>query len=403
MRNSSALTIKSMFALFVGIALLFVGNGLIVSSAGVELKKMGADELEAGFVIATYFIGSIAATVFSHRIVSRVGHIRSFAIFASLFGVTVMFHAISENLYLWAFLRCCLGFCHYSILVIVESWLNARARNEVRSRVLAFYEIVFYIAFGLGILIMGLDLDTTELFLISAAFILLSSIPLNLIHIKQPPIPEKKSISLPKVFALVPLALVCGVVAGILMNGFFSMASIYVISQGYTAKEASYFMSIAMVGGFIAHSLIGTFSDKFGRRPAIILCCFVSLVASCVALSFDLSINYQYILSFFIGAGVFCLYALALARASDEIRQKSDSMEVGRAILFCYSVGSLFSSILMGVAMKFFGFNGFMIVNAALLVTLIIYAMTQKTVPLQYRRDFEPSPGTMANILDESK
>ena len=90
MRNSSILTIKSMFALFVGIAFLFVGNGLIISSAGGELKKMGADELQTGLVIATYFIGAMAGTIFSHRIVSRVGYIRSFGIFASLFGIAVM-------------------------------------------------------------------------------------------------------------------------------------------------------------------------------------------------------------------------------------------------------------------------------------------------------------------------
>ena len=238
MRAVSTLTIKSMFALFVGIAFLFVGNGLIISSAGGELKKAGADELTTGFVLATYFIGAMSATILSHRIVSKVGHIRSFGIFASLFGITVMFHALSSNLYFWAFLRCCLGFCHYSILVVVESWLNARARNEIRSRVLAFYEIVFYVAFGLGILIMGLNLSTLQIFLISAAFILLSSVPLNLIRIKQPPIPEKKSVSLPKVFTLVPLALITGVIAGILMNGFFSMASIYMLSQGYGASAA---------------------------------------------------------------------------------------------------------------------------------------------------------------------
>ena len=397
MRAVSTLTIKSMFALFVGIAFLFVGNGLIISSAGGELKKAGADELTTGFVLATYFIGAMSATILSHRIVSKVGHIRSFGIFASLFGITVMFHALSSNLYFWAFLRCCLGFCHYSILVVVESWLNARARNEIRSRVLAFYEIVFYLAFGLGILIMGLNLSTLQIFLISAAFILLSSVPLNLIRIKQPPIPEKKSVSLPKVFTLVPLALITGVIAGILMNGFFSMASIYMLSQGYGAKEASYFMTSAMIGGFVAHSLIGSFSDKFGRRPALILCCCVSFAASAIFLSLDLNIYLKYFLSFFIGAGCFCLYALALARANDEVRQKGDGIEVGRAILFCYSFGSLLSSIVMGLAMKFLGSDGFMWVNAVLLGFLIIYAFTQKTVPIEHRKSFEHSPGTMAN------
>ena len=98
MRNSSIITIRSMFALFVGMAFLFVGNGLIISSAGVELKKMGAGELETGFVIAVFFVGAMIATIFSHKIVSKVGHIRSFGIFASLFGIAAMFHDLSQNL-----------------------------------------------------------------------------------------------------------------------------------------------------------------------------------------------------------------------------------------------------------------------------------------------------------------
>ena len=57
-----------MFALFVGMAFLFVGNGLIISSAGVELKKMGAGELETGFVIAVFFVGAMIATIFRKKL-----------------------------------------------------------------------------------------------------------------------------------------------------------------------------------------------------------------------------------------------------------------------------------------------------------------------------------------------
>ena len=399
MRNSSIITIRSMFALFVGMAFLFVGNGLIISSAGVELKKMGAGELETGFVIAVFFVGAMAATIFSHKIVSKVGHIRSFGIFASLFGIAAMFHDLSQNLYFWAFLRGCLGFCYYSILMIIESWLNARARNEVRSRVLAFYEVTFYVCFGLGILVLSLNLSTSHVLLLSAALILFSSIPLNLIRIKEPPIPEKKSVSIPRVFTLVPLALITSIVAGILTNGFFTMGSVYVLLQGYGAVEVSFFMTIAMAGGFIAHSFIGSVSDKFGRRPAIMVCSAVSLCAAICFLALKPSIYAQYVLSFFLGSGAFCLYALSLARANDvlNLKQKNQGIEVGRAVLFSYSFGSLLSSVIMGASMKILGFDGFMWVYVALLAFLIAFCLTQKTVPLESRSDFEHSPGTMAN------
>lgn len=398
MAISSKRTIKTMGPLFTGIAFLFIGNGLVVSSAGVELKKMGASELATGLVIAAFFVGAMLSTIMSHKIVSKVGHIRSFGIFSSLFGIAAMFHDLSSNLYFWALLRGCLGFCYYSILMIAESWLNEKARNEVRSRVLAFYEIVFYVCFGLGILILSLNLNSSEIFLISAAFILISSIPLNLNRVKEPPIPERKNISIPKIFAIVPLALITSIVAGVLVNGFFSMASVYILLQGFGAMEVSFFMTIAMVGGFIAHCIIGGISDKFGRRPVIIGCSFVSFVAAVIFAKFDLSINLQYALSFFLGSGVFCLYALALARASDMLVHKSKSIEVGRAILFSYSIGSLCSPVIMGVAMSLYGAKGFAFVYVVLLLALMVFAFTQKTVPEKYRTSFEHSPGTMANV-----
>jgi len=51
----------------------------------------------------------------------------------------------------------------------------------------------------------------------------------------------------------------------------------------------------------------------------------------------------------------------------------------------------------MGASMKILGFDGFMWVYAALLAFLIAFCLTQKTVPLESRRGFEHSPGTMAN------
>jgi len=109
------------------------------------------------------------------------------------------------------------------------------------------------------------------------------------------------------------------------------------------------------------------------------------------------SIYAQYVLSFFLGSGAFCLYALSLARANDVLKHKNQGIEVGRAVLFSYSFGSLLSSVIMGASMQILGFDGFMWVYVALLAFLIAFCLTQKTVPLESRSDFEHSPGTMAN------
>ncbi|MBE2984827.1 MFS transporter [Campylobacter sp. RM9344] len=390
--SSSIRMIRSMLPLFFGMSLLFVGNGLVISSCGVKLKEMGVGELEIGAINTCFFIGALISTIGAHRIVSKVGHIRSFAIFSAVFGVAAMFHGFSQNLYFWALLRALLGFCYYGLLMVIESWLNAKTATFIRSRVIAFYEGVFYFSFSAGILILLFKLDTFEIFIISAAFIMLSSIPLNLIRIKEPKIPKKESVSIPKIFSIVPLALVGSVIAGVLINGFFSMASLFVMLQGQGAKEVSIFMTTAMVGGFFAQISIGSLSDKFGRRPAIMGCAIISLISAVLFLVTTGSSLTQYILSFFLGSGFFCLYGLSLARANDMLVDRTHSIEVGRALLFSYCTGSLISPLLMGASMKFFGAMGFIYVYILLLTILIAFAMTQKTVPMHLRKPYEEHP-----------
>ena len=237
-------------------------------------------------------------------------------------------------------------------------------------------------------MILALDLKTFEIFIISAAFIMLSSIPLNLIRINQPQIPERQPINIPKIFGIVPLALVGALIAGLAINGFFSMASLFVLLQGYGTKEASFFMTVAMIGGFLAQVFIGSFSDRYGRRPAILLCSSVALISAVLFLLNGKNLTVEYLLSFFFGAGIFCTYGLSLARANDEITDKTKSVQVARALLFSYSLASLFSPLLMSYAMKIFGAFGFIYVYLVLFAGLILFALTQKTIPQHMRKEY---------------
>ncbi len=286
---------------------MFIGNGLIVSSASVILKEQNLDSLTIGAINSCFFIGAMFGIIFAQKIINKIGYIRSFGIFAAVFGSAAVLHILSENLFFWAFLRFLVGACYYSLLIIIESWLNEKAKNSNRSRVLGFYEVVFYLSFALGILIISFNLNKITIFILSAVSILLSSIPLNLIKIKEPLPPKEGKISFPKVFDLAPLALVTSFVAGMLVSGFFSMAPLFMLLQGFDAKTASYFMFCAMAGGFLAQMLVGSISDRFGRKFAIITCASIAFLALLIFMISKPHIYFQYFLAFFVGIGIFCL------------------------------------------------------------------------------------------------
>lgn len=370
---SSKRTIKSMTALFVAMSFAFAGNALVVSSVGIILKKSSVGELMIGAINAVFFIGAMISTLSSQKFISQIGHIRSFGLFSAVFSICIILHSVSENLYFWLILRFLLGFCYYGLLVLIESWINEKAKNAVRSRVLSFYEIVFYISFGTGILIIGLDLDKNLIFIIAACLIMFSSVPLNLLKIKEPILPPNSKISLPKFFGIAPLALVGSFIGGMVMNGFFSMASVFILVQNFSVADFSYFMFCGMVGGFLGQSIIGSISDKFGRKFAIIITAFIALLGSIGFLFFN-SIFMLCVLSVILGSGIFCLYALSLARANDMLEDKTKRVELGRAVLFMYSIGSFIAPLFLGFLMQIFGKNGFIWFYIVNLGFLIIFA-----------------------------
>ena len=82
--------IRSMTSLFLSMSFLFAGNALIVSSIGVILKENTQSSLAVGIVSSCFFIGALVGTISTHKIVSRIGHIRSFGLFGAVFGISTM-------------------------------------------------------------------------------------------------------------------------------------------------------------------------------------------------------------------------------------------------------------------------------------------------------------------------
>lgn len=395
---SSKRTIRSLTALFFGMTFVFIGSALTVNSIAIILKHNDVSNFYIGIIGSCYFLGAMVSTISAHRIVSKVGHIRSFGIFAIIFGIATMLHSLNSNLYFWMVLRFLLGFCYYALLMVIESWLNEKAKNAIRSRVIAFYEVVFYSSSGFGILLMSFDFPSNTVFILSASFIMFASIPLFLIRIKEPILPQKTKISIPKVFDIVPLALVTSFIAGMLLNGFFSMASLFILIQGFGAKEASIFIFCTMLGGFISQLFIGTLSDKISRKFAIILCAFTALSAMLCILLLSYNIYLKYFFGFLLGMGMCCLYALSLARANDMLDDSSKRVELGRAVLFTYSFGALFAPAVLGTLMYYFQAYGFMYFYIVLLTVLIAFAIDKPK--FKNLTKFKRKPGNMVMLDD---
>jgi len=372
--------IKSLIALLVASAFIFAGNALVISSVTIILKENSINNFLIGMVNASFFLGAISATFFTQKIIAKISYKNSFKLFSIIFSLCTLAHSLSENLFFWLCLRFLMGICYYGLLIITEAWINQKTKNSTRSRILSFYEGVFYFAFAFGILILYLDLNKISIFITSAVLIMLSFIPLELIKIKEPNTNSTYKISSPKISKLDPLAILTSFIAGMLINGFFSMSSLFMLLQGFDVQSLSYFMFFAMCGGFMAQFYMGALSDKLGRKFGILLCGNIGIFAVFCFILFMPELYIQYFLAFLLGTSIFCLYPLSLAQANDMLKDKNKIVDLGRTVLFCYSLGSLLAPLFLGILMQYFSFKGFLWFFLANLAFLTLFISSKTNV-----------------------
>lgn len=367
-------------SLFFAIAFLAIGYGMILTFVGIYLKELGLNDAIIGLINASFFLGAIGSSIFSQKIISSVGHIRSFATFASLMVISFLTQALFFNEYLWAFLRFVSGFAFYALLIIIESWLNEKSSQKHRGKILAIYTIIFYLATALGQVFLNIKGDTTYIiFILGSVLILFSVLFISMTKIKEPILKPFEKYSFPKLYNVVPLALTGSFIGGFFVGGFFTMVPIYLMQKYSSIETVSLFMACSIIGGLISQWPIGILSDKYGRRKIIAYSGFYIFFISLLFLFSHLLDNYIYFLGIFLGFSIFSIYPLSLARANDVVDENKDIVEISRALLFAYGLGSFIAPIILGIGL-FYYLEFIFLVFAILGLFLGFYSLSKKRV-----------------------
>ena len=166
-------TLGTVGSLLLSYGLLLLANGLFSTLLGVRTQVEGFSANLVGFIVAAYFSGLLLGGLFAGRVVARVGHIRSFAAFASLMSVSALLHPIFVSAYGWMGMRFVAGFCMAGMIMVTESWLNSSATNQTRGKILSFYMITNYFAAGCGQFLLTVG-DPSQFHLFSLASVIFS-------------------------------------------------------------------------------------------------------------------------------------------------------------------------------------------------------------------------------------
>jgi MFS family permease len=363
--------------LFAGLSLLMIGNGLLGSLLGIRADLEGFGTVTIGIVMSMYYAGFLIGSLTIPRWLVTVGHIRVFAGLASLAAASALSYALLIAPVTWGLLRFVFGLCMAGLYVAVESWLNERASNETRGRLLSVYMLVVTIGLGLGQILLGVaDPLESSLFILVGILISLAVVPVALVRMPTPREVIPVKISLRELGGLAPLGVVAVAVAGAAGSSVLALGAVYGTQIGLSPGKVGVFMAASMVGGAIMQYPLGRISDSFPRRRVIL---GMSLAATGIALLgtvLDPTTVWVLVVAAAYGGLAFPLYSVAVSLVND-VTPEYQLVAVAAGLVFVFGVGSVVGPLSLSVLMEILGPVGYFWGLAIYFVPLGLYALVR--------------------------
>ncbi|MBL27606.1 MAG: MFS transporter [Rhodospirillaceae bacterium] len=398
-------TFASITALLLGLAILVLGNGLqnilLPTRAAIEAFPVTV----IGLVLSGYYLGFVLGCIYGPRVVRRVGHIRSYTAFAAVAAAAALGYTLVVDPYVWGALRCATGFCLAGLYMITESWLNERASNVNRGRILSTYRIVDLGGTTLGMMLLNLaDPAQFQLFCIVSILISLSLVPVALTTAVAPTPIESVQLHLKQLFANSSLSVVGSFTVGLTNAAFWAMGPVYARSVGLPPSDIAGFMAAVVVGGAILQWPIGGLSDRFDRRTVLMASAFVAAAAG-VALAAvgGYSVIAVYASGALFGGLAFTLYSLCIAHANDRAAPH-EFVQISSGLLLVFGFGAVLGPSAGAIVMAEFGDRSLFAFTAAAHLLLGAYAAyrmrTNPAVPAEAQSDFVAAPRTSPAVFE---
>jgi MFS family permease len=348
-------TVASLIALLGGFGLMQTGNTLQGTLLSIRGNIAGFSPVEIGLVGAAFWAGIVGGSLYSEKVIGRVGHIRTFAAFSAVAATVPLLHLLVLNPVAWIAARALTGWCFAGMFVVVESWLNGAATPQSRGKVLGIYSMTGLIAGIAGQLLFPLtDPAGFRPFCITAVIIALALVPVALTRAASPSYQGSEARSRVRdLYIQSPLGVVTAFLCGATTAAFFALGPNFAQRRGLDARGIAAIMACGTLGGFLMAWPLGWLSDHMDRRIVIIGAAatataslvvltplippFASLplLCGCVAL---------------LGATIVPTYSVVLAHVNDSVAT-GRFVAASSCLLVIQGIGATAGPVLAGFAM----------------------------------------------------
>lgn len=384
------------WAILLGIGFMMLANGLQGTLLGVRAGIEGFSTFTTGIMMSGYFIGMFLGSLLTPLLVNRVGHIRVFSALASLASISILFHGVYIEPWIWWAMRIITGISFAGFYVVTESWLNDRASNETRGKVLSIYMVIVTGGVGAGQFLLNLARpDAIDLFILISIIISFGLIPILLTAKPAPNFSTSSKMSLVDLYRASPLAVIGNGLTGMAHGTIFGLGAIYASLVLVDLKAVSWFMACFMIGSLVLQWPVGYLSDRVGRRAVMAGLSIVAIACCLLAPMLPNNTVWFYLVIVVLGGMAMPMYSICIAYANDRL-EPHQIVGASGSLVMISGIGAMVGPIVIAFCMDLFDvaffFWGIATVFAMILGFTLIRIGARPGVALQDQSDLVAGP-----------
>ncbi|MEQ9260654.1 MAG: MFS transporter [Roseovarius sp.] len=367
------------WALFLGMFLLMVANGLLVTLLTIRGATLGFSDLEIALMQASYPLGALAGTIMTPRLIEKVGHIRSFSALASMVSVAAIAHLLTSDPVSWGAMRLLAGMCFPGLYVITESWLNAKSENRIRAQVLSIYFITQTAGPALGTAMVALpDPSGNLLFGLSSILLSVAIVPLLLSNNRAPDYTAPERMPVRRLYKVSPMAVLGIVIMGAGVVAWYIALPLHALQNGFTQAQASFTVVVTMLVAAVVQYPVGWISDKTDRRYVVIGLSGISVLAA-LWMAVDTTPLHIVIGFGIIGGATLPVYSILAAHANDQL-SPGQVVPASGTMAFLLQLGQVFGMLIGPNVVRLADGRGLPLLVAAIGSVVVLVALARRAL-----------------------
>jgi len=270
---------RSLIAVIASMVVVNLVYGLTLPLMSLVLDAQGISKTVIGFSIVAQACAGVVIAPFVPRLMMRLGPGRLMQLATLLAATTLVTLGLFQNVYLWYPLRFLLGASAAMLWSASEALINELVDDNWRGRIIGIYGSAGAAGFALGPLVLIATGSAGLLpFAITAAIIMVASLPLFWLSDADRNDEEVNLPSLRRIFRLVPQIMLLNLIYAAAIESFLAFFPLFGIHIGLGEARSLSLLTIFGLGGVFIQLPLGWLADHVNRQRLLHSCLLLTVI-----------------------------------------------------------------------------------------------------------------------------